>query len=249
MNRFAATIRLTRQPLIRAAVCGLLLVGSTLSTAGSAATAGHDHADIRRAAEAAAASQIDARNGRVKAVANNIDSRLRLAACDVPLEAKLPYGNTRKSRVTAEVRCNGRKAWKLYVPVQLEVWQKVLVAAGPLQRGKLLQRGDMILAERTVSTQARGFVMDPSQAVGYRLKRALSEGDVINPGVIVAPPLIERGQNVTIEASSGPLRVQMSGIALEDGLAGEIIMVENRESGRKVEGVVRSGKTVEVLLH
>ncbi len=226
---------------------------ATLSLAGPGAPAAtlpaHDHADIRRAAEAAVEQRMSTAHGRIKAVANEIDRRLQLGACDVPLQADLPYDSTRKTRVTAEVRCTGSEPWKLYVPVTLEVWQQVLVANGPLQRGQLLAADDMVLAERTVSQQARGFLLDPSQAVGYRLKRSLSEGDIITPGVIVAPPLIERGQQVTLEAKAGALRVRMAGVALEDGLAGEVIMVENRESGRKVEGVVRSGKTVEVLLH
>jgi len=187
--------------------------------------------------------------GRVKAVAKQLDSRLQLAECDVPLQATLPYDTGRKTRVTAEVRCTGKQAWKIFVPVQLQIWQQVLVATGPLQRGKMLAAGDMILAERTITSQARGFMLDPAQAAGYRLKRDLSEGDVITPGVIVAPPLIERGQNVMLEARTGGLNVRMAGVALEAGLAGDIITVENRESGRKVEGVVRSGKTVEVLLH
>jgi flagella basal body P-ring formation protein FlgA len=215
----------------------------------SAVQAAHDHKDIERAAAAAAAQRMTVSGGRVEAVATPLDSRLQLAKCDVPLEATLPYDQGRKTRVTAEVRCTGTHAWKIFVPVNLQVWQRVLVATGPLQRGKMLAAGDMILAERTITDQARGFVLKPSQAVGYRLKRDLSEGDVITPGVIVAPPLIERGQNVMLEARSGPLNVRMAGVALEDGLAGDIISVENRESGRKVEGVVRSGKTVEVLLH
>ena len=211
--------------------------------------AGHDHLDIQRIAEAAATKRMAVSTGRIEAVAKQLDSRLQLAQCDVPLRAELPYDTGRKTRVTAEVRCTGGQPWKIFIPVQLQVWQKVLVATGPLQRGKMLAASDMILAERTISDQARGFMLNPSHAIGYRLKRDLSEGDVITPAVIVAPPLIERGQNVTLEAQSGALKVRMAGIALEPGLAGDIITVENRESGRKVEGVVRSGKTVEVLLH
>lgn len=211
--------------------------------------AGHDHQEIQRAAEQAATKRMAVASGRVEAVAKTLDRRLQLAQCDVPLRAELPYDTGRKTRVTAEVRCTGKHPWKIFVPVQLQIWQKVLVAAGPLQRGKLLAASDMILAERTISDQARGFMLKPSQATGYRLKRDLSEGDVITPGVIVAPPLIERGQKVMLEAKTGALNVRMAGVALESGLAGDIITVENRESGRKVEGVVRSGKTVEVLLH
>jgi len=237
--------------LLAAVTLATAIVWSSLASGAASGTASgvHDHADIRRAAEQAVAAHLRSPGGRVRAKATEINSRLRLAACSEPLAARLPFDAGRKTRITAEVRCDGNQPWKLYVPVRVEIWEQVLVAAGPLQRGQLLGPDDVRLAERTMAAQTRGYLLDPSHAVGNRLKRPLSEGDVITPGVLVAPPLIEQGQRVTLQASSGGLMVQMAGVALEDGLMGDIIAVENRESGRKVEGVIRSGKTVEVLLH
>ena len=197
---------------------------------------------------AAATKELSPSRGRAKAVADRIDSRLKLAQCSVPLQADLPYATNGRSRVTAEVRCTGTENWKLYVPVKLEIWRDVLVATGPLQKGTLLTASDVILAERAVSKQTRGFMLDPRQAIGFRLKRPLSEGDLITPGVIVAPPLIEPGQQVILEARSGTLLVRTAGVALEKGLSGDVIRVENTESGRTVQGIIRSAKTVEVLL-
>jgi len=214
------------------------------------ARAAHDHADILRAAEAAVTAELQpARGGRLQAVATGLDTRLRLAECSVPLTSRLPYGARRSTRMTTEVRCQGTEPWKLYVSVEVQIWQRVAIAAGPLQRGQLLGPGDLALAERTLAQQQRGYIRDPARVVGYRLKRSLSEGDVITPDAIVAPPLIEKGQQVMLEARGGGLLVQVAGTALESGMAGEIIRVENTESGRAVEGVVRSAKKVEVLLN
>lgn len=212
------------------------------------AAAFQPHEDIRQAAIDAAAKQLAPGRGRLKATAV-VDERLRLTRCSVPLAAKLPYATGLRARTTAEVSCAGAQPWKLFVPVNLEVWQAVLVATGPLPRGHLLTAADVELAERTLGQQNRGYILDPERAVGFRLKRSLSTGDVVTPGVMVAPPLIEKGQRVTLQARSGALLVQMAGVALEPGLAGDIIRVENSESGRNVEGVVRSAKTVEVLLN
>lgn len=249
MNATDLKILLASVMLATSIIWSSLARSETAPVAVATTNGGHDHADIRRAAEQAVAAQLRSPDSRVRAVATEINSRLRLAVCSAPLTASLPYETGRKTRITAEVRCDGRESWKLYVPVQVEIWEQVLVAAGPLQRGQLLGPDDIRLAERTMASQARGYLLDPAHAVGYRLKRPLSEGDVITPAVLVAPPLIAQGQRVTLQARTGPLMVQMGGVALEDGLLGEIIAVENRESGRKVEGVVRSGKTVEVLLH
>jgi flagella basal body P-ring formation protein FlgA len=59
---------------------------------------------------------------------------------------------------------------------------------------------------------------------------------------------VRRGQDVQVEAQAGGLQVHMAGVARGDGALGDIIEVENGASGRVVQAVVRSAKSVEVLL-
>ena len=82
-----------------------------------------------------------------------------------------------------------------------------------------------------------------------QLRRPLSEGDTVSPGTLDTPVLVHRGQNVTLVADSGSLKVSVSGVALEDGSAGEVINVRNLSSKRQGQAVVRSEKSVEVLLN
>lgn len=62
------------------------------------------------------------------------------------------------------------------------------------------------------------------------------------------PPLVHRGQAVTLIAHAGNLNVRAPGISMADGGLNERVKVRNSTSSRLLEGVVRSAETVEVLL-
>jgi flagella basal body P-ring formation protein FlgA len=58
------------------------------------------------------------------------------------------------------------------------------------------------------------------------------------------PDLVKKGSNVLITAQSGAISVKMNGTALEDGVMGQQIRVQNVSSGRIVYGKVVSDSEV-----
>jgi flagella basal body P-ring formation protein FlgA len=150
--------------------------------------------------------------------------------------------------VTAEVRCAGPKAWKIHVSARLVVYQEVVVVARSLQRGSVLTASDILLAEIDTSSLPYGYLNRPDHAIGHELRRSVDAGNPVTPSVLVASAILKRGQQVTLEARSGGMAVRMAGVAREDGIMGQVIAVENRNSKRVVHAIVRSGRTVEVLL-
>ena len=209
----------------------------------------HDHADIRAAAEARARTVNTSPDGRIDVVANTIDTRLRLAACDEPLQTAIPYGKKSSARMTVEVRCASPKPWKIYVPVRAAIFRQVIVASRPLTRGSILAPGDIILAEFDTSLLPRGYIVANEHAVGARLRRAIKSGDPITPGLLETPALIHRGQRVSLQARSGALTVRMTGIAKSDGILGQVIEFENQSSKRPVQAIVRSSQSAEILMN
>lgn len=207
-----------------------------------------DHEDIRAAATAAINAEWLAPGGRVEAVADELDGRIRLAACGGALEASVPFRARNSARVTAQVRCPGPKPWKLHVPVRLAVFQQVVVTTRAMPRDSVLTLDDISLAERDTGKLDYGFLSATTDAVGQRLRRPLAAGAEVPPGSLKMPPLVKRGQQVVLQASSGGLNIRMAGVAQEDGIRGEVIGVLNASSGREVEAIVRSAKSVEVLL-
>ncbi|MEO8224835.1 MAG: flagellar basal body P-ring formation chaperone FlgA [Gammaproteobacteria bacterium] len=223
----------------------LLAAGLLRSSLAWSAAEWQSHASIRAAAETAA---LLAMAGPADVAADNPDPRLRLVQCSQPLTATVPANGVRSARHTAEVRCDGSQPWRLYLPVRVMTTRPVVVASRALARDTVLAPDDVRLANSTPGSVSPGALHEPALAIGRRLRRPAEEGEALVASLLVAPTLVRRGQDVSVEAQAGGLKVRMAGVAKGDGALGDIIDVENGASGRIIQAVVRSAKSVEVLL-
>jgi flagella basal body P-ring formation protein FlgA len=240
--------RMTHEALCTTRAVALLMVAAFALVPDVRASAWQDANAIRAAAEEATAAAHATADARVAVAAAPLDPRLRVPACDQPLEATLPALTREAGRVTAEVRCAGSSPWRLHVPVRVTLTRTLVVAARPLERGKILAADDVILAERDVAAAPGGYLTGTDAAVGRVLRRNIAAGAVLAPSLIEAPVLVRRGQAVTLEARSGAIRVQMAGIAQADGALGQTIAVRNNSSRKVLHGVVRNERSVEIRL-
>lgn len=151
------------------------------------------------------------------------------------------------ARTIIGVRCSGSKPWKVYVPVDVVVTVPVYTASRTLPRGHLLTAADLVVDERDVSRLVSGYITNSAGLVGQRLKFPLIAGRIITPAMLSADHIVRRGQTVTLIASGSGIRISMTGKALMDGAKNQRIRVENVNSGRIIEGIVRSREHVEVL--
>ena len=111
-----------------------------------------------------------------------------------------------------------------------------------------MEATDLVVAERDIATMISGYFSDPQALEGMRLKQPLLAGRVITPAMLAVDEIVRRGQTVTLVAESASVNIRMAGKALMDGALNQRIRVENLNSGRVVEGVVRSPEHVEVLV-
>lgn len=186
--------------------------------------------------------------GRHEIQINSLDPRLRLAACDVPLNVSLESPSHPIGRVTCRVRCDGSSPWTVFVPAQVRLYQPVLVAARPLSRNAVIQAGDTLMAERDVSLLAQGYLNDISQISGRKLTRSLQTHQVLSNAHVAMAEVIRKGDRVVITARSGNIAVKMPGEALDEGGPGEQIRVRNTRSDRVVRGRIRGPGLVEVQM-
>lgn len=212
----------------------------------------HDPADIASTAENYLRTRIDAvaDDGGNETVLSSdmLDKRLKLAACDRPLSGFLRPGARIAARTIVGVRCSGSRPWKVYVPVEMTVNMDIWVASRPLPRGHILSEEDMVAERRNVSRQAGGYFSTGQALAGQRLEISILQGRAFEPRFVEADNVIRRGQSVTLAVRSNGIDVRMSGTALSDGALNQRIRIENRNSGRVVEGIVRSRELVEVLV-
>ncbi len=176
-----------------------------------------------------------------------IDPRLRLPACTTPPAARLAPGTRSPAQLTVELRCT-TPPWRQYVAVRIHAQEPVVVAARPLGRLTAVTADDLAVAERDLGSLPAGYFRRAEDVVGRIAQRTIGAGEVLVPGAVRPPPLVRRGQSVTVIAHAGALAVRTAGIVEADAGLAERVRVRNAVTGRPVEGVVRSSDTVEVAL-
>jgi len=176
------------------------------------------------------------------------DPRLRFARCNLPLVAELPPGSRPVGSTTVGVRCPGSTPWSIYIPVRVQILADILVAARPLARGVPLTESDITLSRQDLAAVPGSALTDTAQAVGKRLRYPVAAGAALNAGLLDLPPLVKRGQNVTIVSTGQGLEVRATGEALADGTSGETIRVRNLLTRKIIQGTVQDTGLVRVSM-
>ncbi len=188
------------------------------------------HADLRREVEI-----------------NTLDPRLRLAACSEPLQTFTPGSQRGRGTITVGVHCAGESPWKIYVPVQIKTFRKVVVTTRPVPKGSPLSQADVELQERDVTRLTSGFFTEVQTIAGMVAKRPLNTGEILSAASLQAPTLVHKGDKVRIVVRPGAFEVMMMGEALRDGGVGDRIPVRNLSSGRIIEANVNHAGEVEII--
>ncbi|WP_341675326.1 flagellar basal body P-ring formation chaperone FlgA [Niveibacterium sp. SC-1] len=163
--------------------------------------------------------------------------------CIAP-EAFLPQGRRAWGKTTVGVRCREPR-WTVYMPAQVRVQGRYLVAARPLASGQTLAAGDWNLAEGDVAALPAGVLESPMQAEGRTLRRAVAASSPLVADQLLATRAVERGQKVQVISRGAGFEVSNQGEALAPAADGQTVTVR-LEGGRIVQGVARLGGVVEI---
>ena len=225
------------------AVVGILTAGGGALTAAAQV----DALDVRwqpteTIAEAARAAASEAGAGEVETAV--IDTRLKLARCGAPLEAKVERAIAR-GHGTVAVSCAEPAAWRLFVPVRVVNDVTVLILARNVQPGEVLTAEDLATAQRSSASLPYDYLTDAAQAVGFTMRRTQPAGAVVTGAALQAPEVVRRGDLVTLTAGDGPIAVKSEGVALEPARLNQRIKVRSA-SGRVIEGTAEAPGQVRV---
>jgi len=217
-------------------------VALALLTAGAAHAL--DAATLTRAVERYMAGYSDkllarhGRAGRVEYAVAPLDARLTLPECAAPLLFEARDQGQLAPRINVQVTCPRGNNWSVYVPVDLNVYQPVVIAVRPLARGDDVHAGDVRLGEVNTSRLNGQYLTSVDAALGMNVRRPVGIGGALLMEYLEAPLLVRRGEAVTISAQAGVIGVKMQGTALSDGRRGERIKIKNQASAKVVEAQV-----------
>jgi len=135
---------------------------------------------------------------------------------------------------------NRRPVQKIAVSLSVSVYKKVFVAAKKIARNEILAPELVSVEERLIDRNS-GQLTDEGQSIyNYESTQVINAGEIITSRMIRNPPLVRRGQFVTLQIRSGHVTLNAEGIAKKDGVLGQKIPVEHSGTGKRVFALVES---------
>lgn len=182
--------------------------------------------------------------GNVSTSVGQLDPRTQLAPCSALEPFTLPGGRL-WGKTTVGVRCLGPANWTIYVPVQVKVTGSYVVTVRPIAAGQPLTRDDLSVRQGDLTNLPPSILTDPLQGLGKTLKNGLGSGQPVRGDLLIAPPVIQQGQDVRLVSKGPGFSVSNEGKALNNAAEGQIARARTA-SGQTVSGIARSGGIIEI---
>ncbi len=191
--------------------------------------------------------------GKVRYSIGALDPRVQLAPCSA-FEPFLPHGTRLWGQSTVGVRCLAPASWTVYVPVQVSISGKYLLAAKALGAGKLINADDFVVRNGDLNTLPTSVITEPAQALGKTMKHSLAAGQPLRAEQLIEPWAVQQGQRVKLVSKnsaansanpSSSFSVSSEGSALNNAVNGQLVQVRV-QSGQAISGTARTGGIVEV---
>jgi flagella basal body P-ring formation protein FlgA len=141
---------------------------------------------------------------------------------------------------------NGQAQKKLWATAIIEVLAPVVVTRKPLGRYQPITEDDIEVQTLDLANLPPNVLSNPEAAVGKRTKRAIGSQAPLVADLIELPPLVKRGDLVTIIAESESLKITTLGQVKKKGCLGERIPVVNLDSKKILHAFVIDSNTVKV---
>lgn len=186
----------------------------------------------------------EADRANTKLTIRPLDKRLKLKACEASLTFSLS-GKQKQIRRNGTIRaaCAGSSPWQVFIPYQAIKLTNVLIALRDIEKGEQLTELDVKTEQHDLFQTRNASYTSPSQIVGTYAKTAIRRGDTINSRTLCS---VCKGQPITIIAVGSGLELKTDGLALQDGIPGQVIRVENTHSGRTIKARIVSAGRVQI---
>ncbi len=179
---------------------------------------------------------------------NRLSNRLRLVRCNDPLEIDFSPNAKHYGKTHLRVRCPSGKKWRINIGVKLNVFHDVVLAKHSVSRGVVIAEEDLLLKKFPRSKIFSDFYSSKDEVIGLVTTMPVRSEQLLNGRLVSAPNLVQKGQRVMLIARAGGIKISVQGKALNHAKRGELVRVQNKDSGRIVEGVAVGSGKVEIPL-
>jgi len=140
----------------------------------------------------------------------------------------------------------GRMAKRWYVPIKVHWWANVVTVRQELPSRSLLQASMLQVERQDVAGHGGVFWTSKQALLGMRLTRPMHAHDVVFSSMVKRPPLLQRGDRVSIVAGNDLFSVSADGVVMKSGSLGDKVLVQNMRSKERVQAIIVDAHTVKV---
>lgn len=139
-----------------------------------------------------------------------------------------PVAGALRQRVSAwvDLLVDGAVYRSVAVSFRAEGWNEVLVAGRAMPADGVAERGDFRQELRDVLALEAPPAPVTAPAAPLRLSEAVGVGDVLLSRHVVPPGMVRRGDRVSLVTTAGPVRIETSAVAQNDGMVGAQLRVK-----------------------
>ncbi len=141
---------------------------------------------------------------------------------------------------------NGRFSKKVWATATIEVLTEVVITKRPIKRYQLITENDICLKKENLTRLPSSIITNIEEVLGKRTKRKINANEILRPDFIELPPLVKRGDVVSIVAESDFLRITALGEVKGKGRKGDRVRVMNLDSKKNIYAHVLDSNTVKV---
>jgi flagella basal body P-ring formation protein FlgA len=144
------------------------------------------------------------------------------------------------------LQVDGKPIQKLKMHGVLNLYDEVVVTSHRLRRNSILSEDDLTMTRCKVTGFAHQLIPSIPDAVGLQLSKTLGSGAILLTRYVKRPPLVLRGDLVTIIAKNKQLTITAQGEAKSKGAKGDMVKIKNLASRRIISAKVIGQGLVEV---
>ncbi len=182
--------------------------------------------------------------GKISFKVTNIDPRVIIKPCQVPLKANIPE-NTSRRNVNVKITCDDSTPWYMYLPSKIERSFAVLVSTTTIEKGDVLTTQNIAI-KYIAKNKIRGEKLTDINAVlGSKAEKRIGEDNTITKRNVC---LVCKGDAITIIAKTENFMIKTKGTALSSGNLNQQIRVKNTRSGRIIKPKISAVNQVTINL-
>ena len=141
----------------------------------------------------------------------------------------------------------GKSLRRWYVTAEVKWMKKVICLKSDVSARTVLDQSMLTIETKDVAG-LRGQTWQATKDVtGLKTLRNMRQGEIVTSSVVKRPPLIKRGDHVTILVEAAGIKIRAAGMAMKSGNKGDRMLVQNVRSKQTLHSIVKDAHTV--LIH